>query len=551
MAEDESQPQSPDASLEAQAAQASGATDAGAPAQVPTDAPAVVDYGTEELALPNPTILTAIGLLLLSVVIFLPTLHARPTWLDDVSLTDNPLVQTTGGVARFWTGTDRAGRYQPMTLTSFWLGIRFFHNSLPAQHLISILLHAAVVILLWTLLRRLDVLGAAFAAAMFAVHPIHMQAVAWPSGRSVVLASAFYLASMLVYLRFLGLTPAAEVKTLFTLPPEPERLWGLSFVLFLCAIFSNAAASVMFPVAILLLLWWKREKVAAREWLGLLPFFLAAIAGAIWVGWLQANAFATEAITAAFGKTPAVDRIFIGLRAIWFYAVKIILPFPLIFDYPRWAASVGLGAIYGVLLIAALGVLWTLRPQIGRAPLIAALLFVVAILPMLNLLDPPAIRYSFVADNRQYLASAALIVLIAAVGTEIVHSDKLRQALNPAFCAAAVLVVLAVLTFHQGTIYLSNDRLWSETISDNSQSLLAMEEYADALLDQGRFDAAKAWFGKAQSLAPNDPCAAVGLGTVAAAGAYEAKAAGHPELAKTQQTSARQYFNDAIRVDPD
>jgi Tfp pilus assembly protein PilF len=220
-----------------------------------------------------------------------------------------------------------------------------------------------------------------------------------------------------------------------------------------------------------------------------------------------------------------------------------------------------LGAIYGVLLIAGLGILWTLRARIGIAPMVAVLLFVLSIFPMLNLLDPPAIRYSFVADNRQYLASAALIVLIAAVGTRIVESAALRQALNPAYCAGAVLVVLAVLSFHQGTIYLSNERLWTQTIADNGRSILAMEEYADWLLDldqpadrqarEAHFDAAKAWMEQAQSLAPKDPRAAVGLGTVAAAEAYEEKAYGHPELMTTQQTSARQYFNDAIRLDPD
>jgi hypothetical protein len=426
-----------------------------------TQTPPVLDYGaSDEIALPNPMVLAAIGLALLSIITFLPTLRGEATWLDDVSFTDNPYVHATDGVARFWTTADQAGRYQPMTLTSFWLGTRLFHESLPAEHFINILLHAIVVILLWTVLRRLEVPGAWFAAAVFAVHPVHTQAIAWISGRSVVLAAVFYLAAMLVYLRFLGLTPAAEAKTLFTLPPEPERLWGLAFVLFICALLSNAAAAVTFPIALLLVVWWKRDAISPKEWLGILPFFVVAVAVGAWAGWLQQSSMASEALLAAFGFTPFGDRLLIGLRAIWFYALKIVAPFPLIFDYPRWSSSVGIGALCGLLLVAALVLLWSLRGRWGRGALAGAFLFLVAIVPMLSLLDPPAIRYSFVADNRQYLASAALIALVAAWATRIFASEKLRTMLNPSYCGGAVIVVLAVLSLRQGNFYLNSQSLW-------------------------------------------------------------------------------------------
>ena len=506
---------------------------------------------SDEISLPNPLVLSAIGLALLSIITFLPTLRGAATWLDDVSLTNNPFVLANDGVARFWTSADRAGQYQPMALTSFWLGVRLFHQSLPAQHLINVVLNAAVVILLWTLLRRLDVPGAWFAAAIFAVHPVHTQAVAWLSGRSVLLASVFYLSAMLVYLRFLGLTPAAESKTLLTLPPEPERLWGLAFVLFLCALLSNAAATVTFPIAILLIIWWKQNAITPKEWLGIAPFFLAAVAGGAWAGWLQESSFANEALSAAYGYLQFPDRFFLGNHAIWFYALKLIAPYPLIFDYPRWASSAGIGLLCGLLIVIALVALWSLRGRFGRGPLAAGLLFVVALVPMLSLLDPPAIRYSFVADYRQYLASAALIALIAATATRIVSAEKLRGFLNPAYCAGTVLVVLAVMSFRQGAFYLTNQSLWKQTIVDNRRSLLGDEQYADYLLSIGEFDAADEWYEQAQTLAPHDPPAAVGLGIVAAAKAYDDQSMGHADLAVTQQTSAKQFLHDAIRLDPD
>jgi tetratricopeptide (TPR) repeat protein len=524
------------------------------PQQVPESAGSAqpVDYGmSDELSLPDPLVLAGIGLLLLAIITFLPAVRDPATWLDRASFTDNPLVQVADGVARFWSSADSAGRYQPMALTSFWLEFRFFHDSLPAAHLINVLLNAAVALLLWTLLRRLNVPGAWFAAAAFAVHPVHTQAIAWISGRSIVLASAFYLSAMLVYLRFLGVDPPAAERTLLTLPQEPERLWGLAFVLFLCAMLSNAAAAITFPIAILILLWWKRDKVTSKEWLGLIPFFFAAVALGVWVAWQQVTALATKALIAAFGFTSPFDAITIGARAIWFYAIKIIDPHPLLFDYPPWTNSLAIDAIAAAALIIALVLLWTLRKRIGRGPMAAVLLFVVSLVPMLGLLDPPAIRYSLVADYRQYLASAALITPIAAIGALLIGQEKWRGKLNPAYCAGAVIAALAVLSLHQGTFYLTNEALWRHTLAYNSRSILADEEYADALVNTEDFDRARSLYEAAQSIAPNDPHAATGLGTVAAAEGYEDQVSGHPDLAATQQTSAIQYFHDAIRLDPD
>jgi protein O-mannosyl-transferase len=546
MAEEES----PDSSPDQTSAQPPVKTPSAAPINA-GDAPVDGQDAVDEIALPNPLVLGAIGLVLLAVVTFLPTLRGAATWLDDVSFSDNPFVQAANGISRFWTSADRAGRYQPMTLTSFWLGYRFFQDSLVPTHLTNVLLHAVVVLLLWTLLRRLNVTGAWFAAAIFAVHPVHTQAIAWISGRSVVLASMFYLSAMLVYLRFLGVNPRSEEKTLFTLPPEPERLWGLAFVLFLCAMLSDAGASVMFPLAVMLILWWKTDEVTLKQWLGLVPFLIAAAAGGAWAAWLQVTSPATRAIAAAFGNPPLSDVLCIRARAIGFYALKIVAPYPLMFDYPRWSNSLAMGSLIGLVLLVMVIAFWMMRSRIGRGPLTAILLLIITIIPVVALLDPPAIRYSFVADNRQYLASAVLIAAVSAIATSIVMNEQWKEKLNPAYCAGAVLVVLAILTFHQGTIYLSNASLWKHTISQNSESVLGDEGYADVLLSGGVFDTARGWYEKAQLIAPRDPRAAVGLGTVAAALGYDQQVSGQADLAATQQTAAEQYFRDAIKVDSD
>ncbi len=507
--------------------------------------------GSEELALPNPIVLAGIGLVLLAIVTFLPTLRGEGLWLDDVSLTDNPFVRAADGVARFWTSADRAGRYQPLTLTSYWLEYRFFHADLAPAHFVNIVLHALVVLLLWMLLRKLDVPGAWAAAAIFAVHPVHAQAVAWISGRSVVLAAAFYLASLLVYLRFVGITQAEGEKTLFTLPPEPERLWGLAFVLFLCALLSNAGVAVTLPIAVMVMLWWKRDAITGAELLGLLPFFVVGVGIAVWTAWLQVISLASLAMNAALGFTPTQLIPLIAARGLWFYALKIVAPYPLMFDYPRWAPAGLIGVLAAIALLSVLAALWFVRERIGRGALAAALLFVLVLTPLIGLLDPPAIRYAYVADYRQYLASAAVIAALVAGVAMLLQSPRLKNVLDPSYVAGTLIVLLALLTFRQGTFYRNSLGLWNHTVTHNPRSLLAADGYGDAMIEARQYLVADRWYEKAQSIAPNDPRAATGLGTATAALAYEDQSSGQPDAAATQQTAAEQYFRDALRMDPD
>ena len=211
----------------------------------------------------------------------------------------------------------------------------------------------------------------------------------------------------------------------------------------------------------------------------------------------------------------------------------------------------GIGAVCGIVVIVVLAALWSLRDRFGRGPFVAGLLFVITLIPMLNLLDAPAIRYSFVADQRQYLASAALIVLIATALARLVESEPLRKTVNASYCAGALVLILAALTFHQDGIYSSDKTLWYTTVSQNPSSLLANERFGDVLLHSGQFDDARKSYERAKSIAPNDPRIAVAMGNVEAAKGYDDAGYGHPELVASQQNLAEQNYRQAIALDPD
>jgi len=143
-------------------------------------------------------------------------------------------------------------------------------------HLANVLLHAANAVLVWRILRRFNAPGALLAAAIFAVHPVHVESVAWITERKNVLSGLFYLASMLCYLRFLGFEESV--------PPEqvqrgPWSAYSAAIVLFLCSLLCKSVTATL-PAAILLILWWKTGRIRWKDFLLVTPMLaLGAVSG--------------------------------------------------------------------------------------------------------------------------------------------------------------------------------------------------------------------------------------------------------------------------------
>src|SRR4029450_5427971 len=90
----------------------------------------------------------------------------------------------------------------PMVFSMFWIEYRLWDLNPLGYHLVNVLLHGIGAVLLWFVLRRLAVPGAWLAAAVFALHPVHVESVAWVTERKNVLSGVLYFAAMLTYFRF-------------------------------------------------------------------------------------------------------------------------------------------------------------------------------------------------------------------------------------------------------------------------------------------------------------------------------------------------------------
>ena len=130
-----------------------------------------------------------------------PAWRGQPIWDDDGHLT-KPELRSLGGLARIWTQPGATQQYYPLVHSVFWVEQKLWGNATLGYHLVSILLHAFSALLLLRILQELEVPGAWLAAAIFALHPVQAESVAWISELKNTLSGVLYLGAALVYLRF-------------------------------------------------------------------------------------------------------------------------------------------------------------------------------------------------------------------------------------------------------------------------------------------------------------------------------------------------------------
>ncbi|MFL6519261.1 MAG: tetratricopeptide repeat protein [Chthoniobacterales bacterium] len=410
--------------------------------------------------------------------------HAGYIWDDDSYVTKNATLRDLHGLWRIWFELAATPQYYPLVHSSFWIEHHLWGLNPLGYHLVNLVLHALAAILLWRVLIRLGIPGAWLAAAIFALHPVEVESVAWITERKNVLSAVFYFAAALAYLRF------EEARDSENRESRRWQFYLASLFLFILALLSKTVACSL-PAALLLVRWWKTGRLKWRDISPLVPFFIFGLALGLLTAWLEKHQVRAEGEEWAlsFGQ-----RCLIAGRALWFYATKLFFPAKLTFIYPRWEVSTALGWawLFPSAFAAVVAALWQMRARIGRGPLVAVLFFAGTLFPALGFLNVYPFRYSFVADHFQYLASVGLIVLAAAGLTRL-----------PRFVPPILLAVLAVLTWKQVGIYRDLETLWSDTIAKDPGSWMAENNLGLVLQQKGQHDEAIAHLQKSLELNPN------------------------------------------------
>ena len=433
-------------------------------------------------------VLALVALGLLVVVCYLPAmLWGGFVWDDDLCIEVDP-VRDVSGLWQIWfapSALEEEGHYWPLVYTTFWLEHKLWGFDPAGYHIVNVLLHLANTLLLWHLLRRLAVPGAWVVAAVFALHPLHVESVAWVIERKDVLSGLFYLAAVLAYMRFVE-------------QPSRERYAG-SLVLYAAGMLSKSIV-VTLPVALLIWHWWKQGRVTAADLWRLVPFF--AVGLVIAVGDLS---FYQSVEPLSLGYSLA-ERTLIAARALWFYAGKLLWPTNLAVVYPLWDIRVADPLAWGYLIAAvALAVaLWHFRPRIGRGPLAGALFFAVTLSPVLGFVDYRYMQYAFVADRFQYLAGIGVMAVVIGSATFGVRRLSNLWQKGAMGGAAVVLVVLGLLTWRQANIWRDDETLNRHIIALNPQARNTHFNLGKTLYQQGRYEEALAAYRVAAEQAPDD-----------------------------------------------
>src|SRR6187551_2270629 len=385
-------------------------------------------------------LLFALILAAVTILAYRPAWNGGFLWDDDAYVTNNELLTAPDGLRRIWFSFDSPSQYFPLVYTTFRIERALWGLNPAGYHVVNVLLHVANALLVWRLLVRLRVPGAWLAGAIFALHPVQVESVAWITERKNVLMGFFFLLTLLAWIAFVD--------------ERTRRRWifyYLALTLYALALSAKTTACTL-PAALLLILWLQKKPITMGRLMQIVPFVVLGIGMGLLAIWWEHYHQGTSRDVFTFLNP--VERILVASRAIWFYLSKIFWPSDLTFIYPRWNISPSdlVDYIWLLASVAACVAIYFVRRYVGRSVEVAAAFFVATLGPVLGFIMLFTFRYTFVADHYQYLACIGPIALASAGFVSLSNKFPTYRA---AIVSAVVLVVawLATLTWRQAATY--------------------------------------------------------------------------------------------------
>lgn len=418
-----------------------------------------------------PTSLLAVVLIALAALAYVPLVSAGWVWDDDSYVTRNALLLDPEGLAAIWT-PGATPQFYPLVFTSFWIEAQLYGEEFAAQplgfHLVNWAFHVGSALLLWRVLLRYRVPGAWLAAALFAVHPMQVESVAWVSERKNVMALFLALLSIRCWI---AKDEAAG--------RERNGWYVASLLLFAMAMLAKTMVAALAPALVAIDLW-RRTPLGPKRLLSILPFFAVGVPLGALTAWIE------DTHVGASGSEFALsiaDRVVLAPRSGLWYLWTWLWPSGLSFVYERWEVSAAnplqwLPLIAAMALAGACIVAW--RRGI-RGPAVLAALFVASLFPALGFFNVYPFRFSFVADHFAYVATPVLAAASAWCLVRVAARLPSRVAIAG---AGLLLGGLATVSMGQGSAYRDEETLWRRTLATNSRAWMPASNLAGLLVER-------------------------------------------------------------------
>ncbi len=441
------------------------------------------------------------GLILFALVFvtYWPSLRGTFFWDDHSLLADGVLERPLKDFWRYPPVLTLEEHFWPVTYSAFWFLRKVAGYDPFSFRFANILLHAANSVLLWQLLAMLRLRGAWLAAALFAVHPVHVESVAWIIELKDVLCAFFFLSAFSCY-----------VKIDQAAPLQKRWPWIGAIVLFYVFASWSKSIGIVLPAIMLIVEWWRGNH---RSLAGLALVGGLGLIGLILL-WADYRVFSASAHTVV--NLSWAERLELLGRAFWWYAAKLVWPTPLLAIYPKWSLGGSALAWLPTLLLAALlvgALVASYRQGTPRAIAAAVLAYFFLHLPTLGIVPHSFMAHSFVADRYQYLPSAVFSTLVGA-GLAWLRGKTSQSPRWRAVTAGGVGIILtlyASATLVHASLYGNPEKLLRHTLTHNPAASTAHVMLGAILAQRGQMPEAAHHFRWAVRLTPDDLTARANL----------------------------------------
>ena len=443
--------------------------------------------------------LGALGLTLLAFAIYGPALRGGWLFDDELDVTGNLLLRDAAGLWKIWFSPAGLYDYYPLKYSVQWLQWQLWGTDTLGYHVTNVALHVASALLFWRVLSRLGGRHGWLGAALFVVHPLAVESVAWITELKNTLSLPFLL---LAFLRYLDFDEHGRRRDLVA-----------AVLLFLAALLCKTSV-VMFPVTLLLHAWWRRGALGPRDLRVAAPFFALSLVLGLVTLWFQQHRAIGGAVVTFDPVGGWLARVACAGSSLAFYVAKAAVPVNLMTIYPQWPVDPPAAWLFlpWLALVAVAAWSWARRATWGRHVIFGAGWFVLHLVPVLGFVPISSQRFTWVMDHLAYVPLLGALGLVAAgvgVGLARMRADG-RMLVQAA--VAIVCLALALASRRHAATFRSEEALWTHNVERNPRAWLALYNLGTLAGNAGRSDDAIRWYRRALEVRPDYPEAWNNLG---------------------------------------